>query len=586
MSNARLGDRVSDIVARRIIEVKRQHTPELVKVAMAAQEAFFGLTGSEHKATTGGVWRNLAATGKLSGPMQDTAHFLAHGHGQWQTLLAGSATGAAMGAGIMAYLQNELAPATQALIAATPHGVLAPADLALAVSRGIMTYNTGLADSAKSGIGDTHFRRLVTLNAAMPTVADIVGLYQRGDIDVADLHSWLARLGVQSDYQNLAVAMQLQILTPDQLAALVTFGVLTQATAAKEAARSGMNATDFGYLVEGNGQPPSNEELLFAYRRGLIDKARLLRGITQGPVRNEWFDVIESLGQVPMSTADAIEAAVQNHLSYDQAKAISGQNGLMADQFDPLYQTAGSPPGPEAMMSYLNRGFITETQATQALAESRLKPKYYPLILKSREALLPMVQVRQALGKGAITHEHAVSVLAAHGYNAEDTAVILQDAVAVKTETARKLTESQVLALHTQRAITDAQATEMLGALEYTPDQISWLLSLTELQHMTAMVNVAINKIRSQYVGRHIDESTASGDLDALGVIPAQRDSLMTLWDIERSTVTKSLTLAQATKALGAGLLTSADFTNRVAAMGYAPADVSILVALSTPAAG
>jgi hypothetical protein len=579
-----LAGKIADTVTRAHIATKLRMAPETVRVAMQIQEAFFSLTGEEHKSTSGGWWRDLLATGKLTGPAADTALFLADGHGQWQTLLAGTATGAAMGGGILDLITNEFAPAIQALLYNDPNMLLAPTDAAAAVARGIIDYPAGELEAGKGAISPARFKTLWELNRGIPSPEELRELTNRGLLNEADAQHAIERGGLDGRWSQSLMALRHALLSPEQLAALVTFGVLSEAAAAKMAAQSGTSAEDFHLLVLGNGQPPSSEELLFAYRRGIIDKARLLKGITQGPIRNEWFDVIESLGQVPMSTADAVEASIQGHLSKGEAQKIAAQNGLLPAQFEPLWQTAGSPPGGQEMLHWLNRGLMTEAEVRQGLTESRLKPKYVDLLIRSRAALPPMTTIRSAFAKGAITHVRALKLLSEHGYSAEDADMILAAAHAEKTATIRHLTESQVVELYTDRAIGQGDAHDMLSALGYDDTDIAWILEIADLKRTRAHVSAALSKIRSEYVGRHIDENGAQGAMDVLLIPPDQRDDLLALWDIERSVVTKQLTLAQATAAFKRGIIGQGDFTDRVAAMGYAAADVQILLALAAPA--
>lgn len=581
----KLGHKIADIVTRAHYSAKRQYAPELVKLGMEMQHAFFTLTGNEHKATTGGLYRDLAATGKLGPRVQSTMDFLGSGHGQWQTLLAGQATGAAMGGGLMSVLQNELAPAIQELLRLNPNGVLAPADAASAVAKGLGTIDWGYDQANRGGLPSDLFDVLVLGNRSEIAPSDLVTLLNKGVIEVPEFQRLLLRAGYDPATWSQFIVLGEDVITPEDLAGLVTFGVLSQDDAAVKAGASGMNADDFALLVEGNGQPPGTDDLLFAYRRGIIDKTRLLRGITQGPVRNEWFDVIESLGVIPMATSDAIEAAVQGHLSQDAAKTIATQNGLDPNDFDALFATAGSPPGPEAMMTYLNRGFISEADATQALTESRLKPKYTDLILKSRVALLPMVQVREAFAAGVITHDDALQILAEHGYAPDVASIILAMAKTTKTTTLRQLTEAQVMALRTDRAITDAEATDMLEALNYAPDEVTWLFGLADMARTQKLMAAAINRVKASFLAGHIDDGQADSALDAIGVPPDQKTDLVTLWDIEHNTATKGLTLAQCKAALKAALIDQAGFTARVTAMGYSADDTQILLSLAAPPA-
>lgn len=580
-SGRRLGAKVADIVTRAHVATKMQMMPQYVRLAMEMQEAFFSLTGQEHRDTSGGFWRDLIATGKLSGPALDTAEFLANGHGQWQTMLAGTATGAAMGGGILDIVINEFAPAVQAALAANPHKLLGPGDLAIAAARGFIDIGSAIHEAAKGGLNEENFNRLYQSAILVPSPGELGQLISRGLITVDKATHDIKRLGIDPSYVEPMLALREQLLTPDQLAALVTFGVLTEAQAAPIAEKSGTSKNDFHLLVQGNGQPPSSQELLFAYRRKIIDKERLLRGITQGPVRNEWFDVIESLGSIPMSTADAIQAAVQNHLSKGEAQSIAEQNGLLPQHFEPLFQTAGSPPGPQQLLTWWRRGLIGEADVRQAIAESRLKPKYVDLLVSTKEALPPMTTVRSAYSHGAITHARALALLAKHGYSAEDSDMILAEGHAQKTSTVRHLTVAQVMALHTDRAIDLATAHNMLTALGYSDEDATDITDLADLERHRRLMDASIARIKAAYVGRHITIEQATGELDALLVPLDQRDDLLTFWNIERDTVTKSLTLAQVTAAFKKAIIGTGEFQDRVAAMGYSPADVTILTALA-----
>lgn len=583
-SGHRLGGKVADIVTRAVADHAVRRRPESVRLAMAIQEAFFRLTGSEHKATSGGLYADLLATGALDGWAADTVRFLAHGHGQWQTLLAGQATGAAMGGGLMSIVQNELAPGIQGILELNPHGLLAPADLAIGVARGFIDYGSGAGDAMKSGLPEHAFNNLVSANFIVPNPGELASLYRRGKLDGVTYTKLLERNAFHPDYEFLLAPLSDMLLSPQELAGLVTFGVLSEAEAAPMADKAGMHPDDFHRLVLGNGQPPSTEDLLFAYRRKIINRERLLRGITQGPVRNEWFDVIESLGQVPMSTADAVEASIQGHLSKSAAQVIAEQNGLMPEHFEPLWQTAGSPPGAEAMIGYWRRGFVTESDVVQALTESRLKPKYIPLALKTKAALIPMVQVRMAMEHGVVTQQRALELLADHGYTAEDAHIILASAKATRTQAIHHLSVSQVMALYTERAITLSQAHEMLSALGYDSGEVTWIIDLADIERKRKLVGAAVAVIRTAYVDRRIDDNAALADLDTLLIPRDQQDDLMHVWQLERDATVKTLTLPQATAAYKRGLIDAAGLSARIGAMGYDQTDTAILVALATPA--
>ena len=577
----RLGGKVADVVTRALADHQRRRAPDVVRLAMAIQHSFFELTGGEHRLTSGGLYRDLAATGELDGWAHDLMQFLGDGHGQWQTLLAGQATGAALGAGILSVLTNELAPAIQGLLETNPHMILAPPDLAIAVTRGVIDWVTGESDAHKGGLGSESFRRLVQSNYNLPVLTDTMLAYRRGQITAERADTILNRNGYDPEFFDVLKNGTMLDLTPEQLADMTIRGIVTQDDGAKMAAHSGMPAELFAHMVENAGEPPGLDQLLFAFRRGIIDQARLERGIRQSRTRNEWVDVVESLGAVPMSTADAVEAAVQGHLTYDQAKVIATQNGLRPTDFDALYQTAGSPPGAQEMMTLWRRGLVDEAGVRQALVETRLKPKYTALVLSTKEVLLPMVAIRRAFTAGAMTHTRALQLLAQHGYSAQDSEAILAETKTAKTAKLRDLTEAQVMTLYRDGAMSDAQATSMLEALGYSVDEIAWLFDLLKAQANQRLMDAAIASVRTRYVGHHISESQAQAALDTILVPPAQRDQLFTLWDIERQATMHTLTQAQCSAALKKGLIDQGEFSARLADMGYPDADIAILAALA-----
>lgn len=580
---------IADHVVRAIVEVKRRHAPEMVKLAMQMQHEFFELTGGEHRLTTGGLFAKMLTDDVPDGWLRDTLEFLSTGHGQWQTLLAGQATGAAMGGGIMAIVQNELASITQAALKADPGAILAPADAALAVSKGLGSVEWGRDQAARGGLPNGLFDVLTISNLQQLGPNDLTTLLNRGQIEIPELQRLLERAGYDPAIWAHVVELGANRLSAEQLATLVTFGVLPQDKAADMAGESGTSASDFNLLVEGNGEPPSNEELLFAYRRGLIDKARLLKGITQGPVRNEWFDVLESLGIVPMSTADAIACVVQGNLTDAQGQSIAKQNGLDPADWAPLVATAGSPPGPEFLMTAYQRGFLTENEAEQGIREGRTKNKYIPLYTKMARTQLTEVQIRAAVTHGAITEAQAIPLLLAHGLSPEDAHTILASVSAVKTATVRQFTVSQILALYTDRSITAGVATGYMEALGWSLAETQLLLDEGDLRRLRSLIDAAVSVVKSKYVGRHIDQATADTDLDALGIQPAQKTDLFTYWNMERDANVKQLTLAQLTSALKKDIIDEAAYRTRISGMGYVSGDVDILVGLATagtPTAG
>ncbi len=267
---------------------------------------------------------------------------IASGDQQWQAIVGGMALGG-VGSAIGSILNNAVANGVYIANRVNPQLTLDPATFAALVARGLWEHADADYWVRGQGVKSTDFDGLVALAHQIPDIQSLGQLLNRGLADGEIVQSWATRNGYPANAIGPLLALRHVLLSPADLADMVVRGIKTEDEAAKEAAKSGVDAIDFAALVLDTGEPPSLTDLLEAKRRGYIDDTRLVHGIRQSRVRNEWVDVIEALSLSPMSTADAITASIQGHLTDAQARAIAAQNGLIPSQYDPLQLSAGEP---------------------------------------------------------------------------------------------------------------------------------------------------------------------------------------------------------------------------------------------------
>src|SRR5512142_1140723 len=130
---------------------------------MAMQEEFFALTGSEIRRTFGPAWRQLAEHQDAPPWLRDTANFVADGHGQLATLLAGSATSALIGGGISNIFTNWLQPLISANLRELPNSILSVADAAQASIRGLTLGDDIYSEAANNGLSRDRFQIIEAL---------------------------------------------------------------------------------------------------------------------------------------------------------------------------------------------------------------------------------------------------------------------------------------------------------------------------------------------------------------------------------------------------------------------------------------
>lgn len=578
-----VGRRLTKLAADAVAETRRKSAGTLTREAEGVLARFWRLVDREAQAAMFPLLKPIVEHPETPPEVRELLRAAAFPTGQWQAMLAQNLAGSAASAGLGDLLTNFLGPAVQSAIRVAPTGLISVDAAAQGVARGLLDRSFGRDTANRQGLPSSRFDQLTRLAQHGLDPGAVVELVRRRRLGRSIATDYLQEAGLTaqatSDILNLVEA----ILTPEQLAEMWNRSIVSTSEGREIAARSGMSAEDFDRLAEMGGQPLGVAELGEAFRRGFIDSGRLRRGIVQGPIRNEWFDVVEKLQFRRMSTVDAADAVNQNFMSESEGRAIARANGLDADDFSVLLDTAGIPPGVSFAQEALNRGLLSRGGFRQAFLESRTKNKYLDLLEDMRIRLIPQETMRLMYREGVATRDRTVRNLQQHGFSAADAGslVDLEDRRRI-TET-RQLTRTQIESLYEQRIITRRDAVDLLSTMGFDDFGVQSILDLVDLSRTQKFVNALVTKIKNAYVKRHINEIVASGLLDVAGMPVEGRDDLFALWDLERTTIVKDLTPAQITTAFKEGLVSHAVAMSRLQGVGYSQEDADILIKLRVP---
>lgn len=467
------------------------------------------------------------------------------------------------------------------------------ADAVDAALRGHISWDRAESVAAQNGVEPSEFG-VLKANAGSPLALEqLLELWRRGEITQARVEEGLKFGRLRDDWIPAALHLRYEPLpTADAIDAWLR-GHLSREDAEKIVTENGLLPRDVPAAFGNAGNPLALMQLLEAYRRGFISEERFLTGFRESRYRDDWAATALQLRHSPMSTADAVEAAIQGHLSYENAERIAAENGLAPGQFSALYDTAGEPLSRTEVEQLWNRGLMSQARVEQALRESRLKDKYIGDALNLHTRLPQAREVIMGLEQGAVTSGQAAVFLADLGFGQDAISLLIQTGLNRATGKYREFTVSQVMTYYSDRLITQKQACQFLHELHYSDEHATMLLQLADFSREHKILTQAISAVRSHYLTGRIDDAAALGDLQILGVPADARDTYMLAWRTEKLAHPKQLTEAQIVKAAKNGLFVTdpvltpaqrdganqAEGHRRLVALGYDDTDAGLLLA-------
>lgn len=575
---AGMGRKLAGIVGDATVATRMRLTEQTTRVGLKVFTDATNHVSDEIRGVMGPLFRAAAVHPDTPPDLARLFGKLGTERGQAWAWIAGTATGAAMGGGLINLLTNYLNPGVLPLIAAHPHGVLDPGTAAAMVRTDLDRDFDAAFDARANGINGARFRALIEQGRPQPSIDELRVMLNRGRITRGEFAVALQRLGFAQWQMDDVIALAAAEHTAPDLAAMWNRGIISAATAQTLGRRQGYSAQQMSQLLELGGEPPATDELLLAWRRGVISEAQVDRALRQGPIRFEWLPVIKALQWQPLPPAEVADAVNQGHMGLAEATKVARESGLRPADFKVVVDNAGIPPGPQEALDWVNRGILSEDGFKTAFLESRIKNKYIDLYLKSRHETMPPETVRLMYSRGAMTQAQALHRLQVRGYTAEDAAIILDGASAEKTAASRDLTVAQVRDLYADRLIGADDAAGMLGALGYSDEEAAWILELADLARTRRFVTAVVNRVKSGYIAGLLDESEAHTRLDRLGLPAAFKEDALALWDLERETVTRGLTPAQIVSAVKKLVISVDQGMARLIGQGYDAADAMVLL--------
>jgi hypothetical protein len=467
------------------------------------------------------------------------------------------------------------------------------ADAVDAALRGHLDWAQARKIAEQNGIEPGEFGILEANAGSPPAPEQLLELHRRGAISSSRLDEGLRFGRLRNEWIPEIRKLEYGPVTVADAADAWLRGHLGEAQARKIMEENGLEASQVPIVLANAGNPLGLQQLLEAQRRGYIDRAQFLKGFRESRYREEWAGVAEKLSFGPPTTAEALGALVQGHVTEAEARDLAHQNGLEPKWFAAMAATYGSPLSRTELEQLYNRGKISRAVVVQGLRESRLKNKYLNDAFDLHVKLPEPRQVVTALTDGVITRAAAARILGDEGYAPETVAMLIATGEARSTGPHRQLMTGEISKLYADRIISRAEAGLLLEQLHFTAHSADLILRVADYTLHRRILDSGVAAVKAHYLAHRIDDAVAAGDLHALGLPADAADTYLKVWRLDRIPLFKTLTAAQIVKAHKLGLFTpggqtgtdagtqanDAEALRRLEALGYDATDAGLLLA-------
>jgi len=201
-----------------------------------------------------------------------------------------------------------------------------------------------------------------------------------------------------------------------------------------------------------------------------------------------------------------------------------------------------------------------------------------------KERALTKADVLGLLSDGLIDEVEARERLLDLRYLDTDVDLLLGRVKAVVPGTVKKATVADIKSAFREGVISETDLREELRARKYEPTDIEMIVSTEIARLPIAPVKLTAAKAQEAFRKGVITEATLRSKLDELDYTAEEINIAIAMNLSMPTTITKTLTKAEALKAWGAGIIDIEECVDRLMKQGYDQYDIEILLRMAMPA--
>lgn len=485
------------------------------------------------------------------------------------------------------------------------------------------------------GILQTAVNAFVNPGADINLIADGLGLWSAAKAVVATVASGIAEVVTYETIRDIQAQHLDKQLTPAVLADMVVRNILSNSSdptttpllenidghdVYAEAAFSGIDVERMNALILDTGESYGIIDALRLYNRGShlyqadpgpnYEKATPLYvkgpplehmyGITEDElntvihysrIRDQFTADLLKLSKNTLSGADAVEIAVKQIMSPEDAQELYAAAGGMPEQFQMLVDSAGDSAGVQHAVGLYAHGALTEGQLAQIVGMSRMNHRFYYLTEGSPPYTAPLnlkwlsaFEVHEAVKMGMASSAQAVQWLTEEGYPPDQVAAFAGVVGGVSTTGTKQETETMVLTEYAAGQISELDAKTALTNLGYSDAAIPFFLRYADAKAGIAARNTVVSRIKESFLLNLVSSDQATTELSQVGVSQKAIVTYLADWTAERSLPHTALTSAEIGWFFEHGFIDLIQAQQYWAMKGFTQGDIELLVKRYTAA--
>lgn len=306
------------------------------------------------------------------------------------------------------------------------------------------------------------------------------------------------------------------------------------------------------------------EVITAAYRDPKYNK-RMMETLRKLGYTDEDIDALQLISSYLPSPVDVISFAVREVYTpeiarrfgqYEGAQEVWGQAkkdiiaaGMDFETFQKYWAAHWGLPSVEMGYEMLHRGLITSDDLTMLMAAQDIMPFWRDKLKQMSYVPYTRVDVRRMHKLGVLTREDVKKTYLELGYNDEKAEKMTEFTVKynedildtevsraqAKADSHKELSKSDVLALYKKGFITDTDVEMFLTQIKFEPDEIALYIYHADYDKAIDEVSQITDIYHKAYVNGVWEKSTLVANFGILNLPSYYQDSLVKLWDLEKS---------------------------------------------------